>query len=97
MDVMKEFENYLPKWSEEKMQPIPTRKHMDKWNIAWRDFIKEYMQPRWHELAEEYRSMQFKTSDYIEPLPEVEEEPEPEVIVEEEQLSEWEKVQKFLK
>ena len=43
MDLMKEFEEYLPKWAEEKMQPIPTQEHTERWNIAWGDFLKEHL------------------------------------------------------
>ena len=61
MDIMKEFEEYLPIWSEEKMLPIPTIKHPDRWAVAWGDFIKEVITPRKQELIDDYTAMKFKT------------------------------------
>ena len=61
MDIMKEFEEYLPKWSEEKMQPIPTQEHMDRWSIAWSDFVKERLAEKHDEMVDEYLNMQYKT------------------------------------
>ena len=58
---MKEFEEYLPIWSEEKMLPIPTIKHPDRWAVAWGDFIKEVITPRKQELIDDYTAMKFKT------------------------------------
>ena len=61
MDIMKEFEEYLPKWAEEKMQPIPTQEHPDRWSLAWSDFIKEHLSQKRDELVQDYLNMQFKT------------------------------------
>lgn len=61
MDIMKEFEEYLPIWSEEKHQPIPTMKHMDRWSVAWIDFVNEHLIKRKKELIGDYKSMEFKT------------------------------------
>ena len=61
MDLMKEFEEYLPRWSEEKMLPIPTIKHPDRWSVAWNDFIKDVVTPRREEIVAEYKTMKFKT------------------------------------
>lgn len=100
MDIMKLFEEYLPKWSEEKMQPIPTAEHPDRWAVAWTDFQKEFLPTIKDELIADYKNMQLKTygdlkkkkkkivkSEDVEPIPEKQEEKE---------LSEWEKVQRFL-
>ena len=65
MDFMKEFEEYLPKWSEEKHKPIPTRKHMDKWTEAWQDFLSEHLTEKYHEISAEYKNMKLKTAENI--------------------------------
>ena len=103
MDFMKEFEAYLPKWAEQKMQPIPTRDHPDRWSLAWKDFVTEELTKRKDEIIEEYRNMKFKTvgdvrrekkaatekvSEQVELLPEPKEE---------KPLTEWEKVQAMMK
>lgn len=103
MDLAKEFEEYLPRWSEEKHQPIPTKQHMERWYQAWDDFVKEELAPRWESLRNEYKSLKLKGMD--EEVEEVTEE-EPEEVVEEvnhveeirndENLTEWEKVQKLM-
>jgi hypothetical protein len=61
MDIIKEFEEYLPKWAEEKMQPIPTQEHPDRWSMAWNDFINEHLSQKRDELVQDYLNMQFKT------------------------------------
>lgn len=75
---MKAFEEYLPKWSEEKHLPIPTKNHVDKWNIAWTDFLTEYMEEHYEDIANEYRNLKTKadvlfTEESI--FEEIEEEP----------------------
>lgn len=95
MDILKEFENYLPKWSEEKHLPIPTKQQADRWNVAWSDFVKDFLNPNYKELAQEYKNMQLKPKDYVETVEEEEEEEQIEEPVQE-QLSDWELVQKFM-
>lgn len=101
MDIMKEFvEEYLPIWSEQKHQPIPTQKHMDRWNIAWNDFIKERLNPRWEEIAQEYKNMRYKTTADLhkeQEVPEQEIEAIEEIPEPEPEKSDWEKVQELLK
>lgn len=70
MDILQEFEEYLPTWSNEKHLPIPTKQHMDRWYEAWQDFLNEVLIPRYEELQKSYLSMQYKTdeldnNDYI--------------------------------
>lgn len=112
MDLMKEFEEYLPIWSEEKHQPIPTMKHMDRWSVAWIDFVNEYLVKKKSELISDYRSMEFKTrgeaeaeqqaseEEEIEEVEEVvdvvEEDAEPVVDEHPKDKSEWEKVRAML-
>ena len=110
MDLMKEFEEYLPKWAEEKMQPIPTQEHTERWNIAWGDFLKEHLSEKYDEMANEYLNMQYKTvgernlelqarKKSAEKVAEevVEETVEPvEVVKEPVKQSSWEKVQAIL-
>ena len=62
-DVLKQFEEYLPKWSNEKKQPIPTREHMDRWYIAWNDFVNEELSKTYPQRRQEYLNMKFKTMD----------------------------------
>lgn len=64
MDLMKEFEAYLPKWSEDKHKPIPTKQHMNRWYEAWNDFVKEVLSVRWESLKDEYLSLKLKSRDY---------------------------------
>lgn len=98
MDFMKEFEEWLPKWSEEKGQPIPTEENADRWSVAWRDFVNEYLAEKKDEIVAEYKNMKFKTrgdlkTKKVEPV-EVKEEVAEEPVKE---MSEWEKVQAMLK
>ena len=95
MDIMKLFEEYLPKWSEENMQPIPTMEHPDRWAIAWRDFQNTYLKEHHKEIVEFYKNMQFKTVGDLEREQEEEVEEE-EPVVEEKEESEWDRVRKFL-
>ena len=98
MDMFKEFEEYLPRWSEEKMQPMPTKEHPDRWSIAWKDFVNEVLTPRREELVADYLAMKFKTKgDAMKK--EVKEDVVETSSVEEpvKELSEWEKVQALLK
>ena len=106
MDLMKEFEAYLPKWSNDKHLPIPTKEHMDRWYRAWGDFVKEELEPRWDNIREEYKSLRLYNPD--EPMEEVEEETEEtqeeieeseivEEVVEEEPANSWEEIQKIMK
>ena len=98
MDVLKEFEEYLPRWSEEKHQPIPTKKHMDRWYKAWNDFVQEVLKDRYQEMCDMYRNMPVKRKgQYIEPQVESVQEPIEEEVKVEEPQSEWERVQKYLK
>lgn len=98
---MKMFEEYLPKWSEEKNQPIPTMDQMDRWSVAWKDFQNTVLREKHDDIAEEYKSMQLKTYDMLEKekrkkkKEEIKKQEEKETV-EEDQLSEWEKVQKYL-
>ena len=98
IDFIKEFKEYLPKWCEKKMLPMP-KEGSDKWNMAWYDFMKEELNPRWEEIANSYKQMRFKTKEEaaqekqqqaIPPVQEIEE-------VEEQPKSEWERVQELLK
>lgn len=110
MDIFKEFEEYLPQWSEEKHLPIPTQEHMDRWAIAWDDFVKEHLVKKRKELVQSYKDMQYKTvgdakrekmvsEEIVEPL-QVVMSPSEEVVqpVEPfgEELSPWEQVQAIL-
>ena len=61
MDIMKLFEDYLPVWAHEKHQPIPKQENADRWALAWKDFLNEYLSEKYSEIAEEYKNMQFKT------------------------------------
>lgn len=94
MDFMKEFKEYLPKWSEEKMQPIPTEDTPDRWSLAWKDFMNEYLSTKRDEIIAEYKAMKFKTKGDLkkEPVKEVVEE----IPKNEPELSEWEKVKAML-
>jgi len=97
MDFMKEFEEWLPKWSEEKGQPIPTEENADRWSVAWRDFVNEYLAEKKDEIVSEYKNMKFKTRADLKTKPVVKQ-VEPEVVEEPvKELSEWEKVQAMLK
>lgn len=90
MDIMKTFEEWLPTWSEEKHLPIPTKKHMDKWLEAWKDFLSEYMIENYETVANEYRNMQYKSETApIRTLPE----PIEEIEEEKPKKSNWELVQ----
>lgn len=103
MDLLKEFEAYLPRWSDEKHLPIPTKQHMGRWYEAWNDFVKEELAPRWESLRDEYKSLKLKGLD-DEPEEESTEsiEESEEVIeqveepVEEQQESSWDRVQKMM-
>ena len=100
MDIMKMFEEYLPRWSEEKMQPMPTKEHPDRWTVAWIDFVKDVLTPKKEELISEYQSMKFKTKGDLdkEKAEKIEEQKvEPVKEKEEKELSEWEKVKAMLK
>lgn len=94
-DLLKEFEEYLPRWSNEKHQPIPTRAHMDRWYIAWNDFVKEELIKHYDDFVNEYKSLQLKTDDdyIIQQIEPIEEDPTPEPVP----LSPWELVQQKMK
>lgn len=100
MDVMKEFEeHYLEKWAKEKHQPVPTRNNMDRWNVAWADFVKEVLVTNYDEISQEYRDMEYKTMEHV--FKEKIEKEKEKAIEEQEQpiepeKSDWEKVQELL-
>ena len=100
MDFLKEFEEYLPEWSNKKHLPIPTKKHMGKWYLAWNDFVKEKLVPRWNSIKQEYKELKLKEKVSEEPQiitePVVIEEEESMEETQEEDLSDWEKVKKLL-
>ena len=97
MDILKEFEDYLPRWSEEKHQPIPTKKHMDRWYKAWNDFVQEVLKDKYDEMCDMYRHIQLKhKGQYIEAQPIQQEEPVVEGVKQEEPQTEWDRVQKYL-
>lgn len=105
MDIMKLFEEYLPIWAKEKHQPIPKQENADRWALAWKDFLNEYLSERYSEIAEEYRNMQFKTygdvkkeqrQKKLENKEEVIEEQVEENQEENQEESEWDKVRKLL-
>lgn len=90
MDIMKVFtEEYLPKWSEEKHLPIPTLKHPDKWNVAWEDFLTEYMEEHYEEIANEYRNLPTKVEQPFYEFKELPKEEKEEPV----KKSNWELVQ----
>lgn len=94
MDFNKEFEKYLPIWSEQKHLPIPTKNHPDKWNEAWVDFLSEYLVDKYDEINNEYKNMALKGFEtYSEPINPIT--PPPEPVIEEKPVkkSNWELVQ----
>lgn len=100
MDLIELFQSYLPRWSEENMQPIPDEEHPDRWAAAWKDFQNSYLKEHHDEIVEYYKSMQFKTvgmqkKQEKEKIKEEEKQDYFETVVEEE-LSEWEKVKRML-
>lgn len=102
MDVMKLFEEYLPRWSNEKHLPIPTQKHMDKWMVAWNDFTNEELPKYYEERRQEYLNMRIKTKEMMieeqrqQRELELNKQVEKEEKVEEKPLTEWDKVRKLL-
>ena len=62
---MKLFEEYLPRWSNEKHLPIPTQKHMDRWMVAWADFMKDELPKYYDERRIEYLNMRLKTKEMM--------------------------------
>ena len=99
IDFVKEFKEYLPGWCEKKMQPMP-KENTDRWNMAWYDFMNDVLLPKWDDIAQSYKHMQFKIHN-----PQTEDNSvsitsntqETQEIVQECKLSEWEKVQQLLK
>jgi len=96
MDILKEFDKFLPGWAEKNLKPIPTP-NSDNWNLAWASFTKEFLNPHWDEIAQDYKNMQYKTSNISIPITPIQNEIEPEEIEEEPEKSDWEKVQELLK
>lgn len=106
MDIMQAFNDYLPIWSEQKMQPIPTQEHMDRWVLAWKDFQNEYLAEHYQEVADAYKSMAYKTQGDIKReerqaeldkrIEEMNAKTELEPIEEPKVMSEWERVQQML-
>lgn len=103
MDIMKEFEEYLPKWAEEKNQPLPTKELSDRWTVAWLDFVKEVLTPRRSELIADYKAMTLKTFGDLdkekakeEEKQKKEEQIEQHIVEETKELTEWEKVKAML-
>ena len=94
MDFNKEFEKYLPIWSEQKHLPIPTKNHPDKWNEAWVDFLSEYLVDKYDEINNEYKNMALKGFEtYSEPINPIAPPPEPEIEEKPVKKSNWELVQ----
>ena len=94
MDFNKEFEKYLPIWSEQKHLPIPTKNHPDKWNEAWVDFLSEYLVDKYDEINNEYKNMALKGFEtYNEPINPITPPPEPEIEEKPVKKSNWELVQ----
>ena len=90
MDILKAFKEDLPKWCNEKKQPMP-KENSNKWYVAWYDFTRTYLKDHYEEIAQDYKNMTLKTTYEIkQPIIEIEEE----IPVEK---SDWEKVQEYLK
>lgn len=97
MDLIQEFYDYLPKWSEENMQPIPDEDHPDRWAAAWKDFQNTYLKEHHEEIVEYYKSMTLKTVGMQKKEQKQKEQPKQDYFEEVvEELSEWEKVKKML-
>ena len=73
---------------------------MGKWYLAWNDFVKEKLVPRWNSIKQEYKELKLKEKVSEEPQiitePVVIEEEESMEETQEEDLSDWEKVKKLL-
>ena len=94
MDIIKEFEEeYLPRWSEEKMQPIPTREQSERWYIAWQDFMNEVLTKKYSEVNHFYTNMEYKSErqNNVEIIP-MEQFDNTEVTKPEKKKSNWELV-----
>jgi hypothetical protein len=96
MDLMKEFETYLPEWARENNKPIPKIDSMNKvWGMAWESFLKEKLVPQWENIKQEFLDIELMTRKNIK-----KKQADIEILEEEEseeQLSGWEKVKKHLK
>lgn len=96
MDLMKEFELYLPVWAKENNKPIPKIDSINKiWGMAWESFLKEKLIPQWESRKEEFLAIELmsrrnmkKKQDNVELIEELESM---------EEMSAWEKVKKHLK
>jgi len=101
-DVMQLFQEYLPKWAEEKMQPMPTEEFPDRWTEAWKDFVNEVLTANYDERVEQYKAMNYKTKGMVRKEKIQKKREEEEKAVEqsanepEKPLTEWERVQQYL-
>ena len=97
MDLMKEFELYLPEWAEQNNKPIPNINKMNKlWTAAWESFMKDKLIGDWQQRKDAFMSIQLLTKTEMkkrERQKNLQESLESNV----EQPSGWDKIKKYMK
>ena len=98
MDLMEEFDKYLKTWSKKNHLPCPSIDKITKnWQLAWNDFLKDVMEPKWEEQKQEFLNMKLLTKE--EQRKREEESKKKEEIEEEFTLdkeTDWDKVKKLM-
>ena len=99
MDILKEFEEFLPKWCHENHLPKPPIGKQNKvWRKGWQAFMDTYLKEHYDEIREEFLNIKVLTRKELER--QLKEEKENKLKqkqeVEEEETS-WERVQQLLK
>ena len=99
MDILKEFELYLPQWAETNKKPIPDVNTINKlWTAAWESFMKERLMEDWQQRKESFLSMQLLTKTEMKKR---EKEKEISQILDEDMTTEepsgWDKICKYMK
>lgn len=93
MDVITEFEKYLPEWAHKKHYPVPKKK--DKhWQEAWLNFMQEVLVPQWDEFKDYYNNIPVLTKTEERKLKLQDKNKLQET---KENESSWDKIQQFLK
>ena len=95
---LKEFEDYLPRWSDEKHLPIPTQQHMDRWYVAWNDFVNEVLKEKYSDVVDMFYNIPIgkPTKETVDKKEPIKEEPTPVQKEPQKPMTEWERVQMLM-
>ena len=98
MDIIKSFNEYLPKWCEQNNKPIPKDGATNKvWQQAWESFMKTELVNSWEQNKQEYWNMQLLTKHEQKVQINEHTSQQSEDTFTQDTITSWDKVQQYLK